>query len=121
MAAYCAENAQRFSALNDWLTTAFGTQQKVVFPYGNNYGWGIGHYKKKKLICNLFAEAGAFTMMIRLADTQYKMIYQELSEYTRECIDSKYPCGDGGWIHYRIVCQEHYEDAKKLLKIKALR
>lgn len=28
------------------------TEQKVVFPYGNKYGWGIGHYKKKKLMCN---------------------------------------------------------------------
>ncbi|WP_334304783.1 hypothetical protein [Murimonas intestini] len=23
----------------------------MVFPYGNKYGWGIGHYKKKKLLC----------------------------------------------------------------------
>jgi len=29
---------------------------------GNKYGWGIGHYKKKKFMCNIFAEAGAFTV-----------------------------------------------------------
>lgn len=27
---YCAENAERFSLINDWLTTAFYTEQKVV-------------------------------------------------------------------------------------------
>ena len=53
--------------INDWLTTTFHTEQKVVFPYGN-----------------------------------------------------KYPCGDGGWIHYRVICQEHYEDIKKLLAVKGL-
>ena len=79
MAEYCAENAERFSVINDWLTTAFHAEQKVVFPYGNKYGRGIGHYKN---------------------------------------IDNKYPCGDGGWIHYRVICQEHFEDIKKLLEIK---
>lgn len=49
MAEYCAENAEGFSMINDWLTTTFHTEQKVVFPYGNKYGWGIGHYKRKNL------------------------------------------------------------------------
>lgn len=34
MTTYCAENAERFSTINDWLTTTFSTEQKVVFPYG---------------------------------------------------------------------------------------
>ena len=120
MATYCSENAQRFSMINDWLTTAFHTEQRVVFPYGNKYGWGIGHYKKKKLICNIFAEDGAFTVMMRLTDVQYAAVYGELKKYTQEHIDNKYPCGDGGWIHYRVICQEHYEDIVKLLEAKCL-
>lgn len=71
MTKYCAENAERFSMINGWLTTTFATEQKVVFPYGNKYGWGIGHYKKKKLMCNVFAEAGAFTVMMRLTNVQF--------------------------------------------------
>ena len=118
MAAYCGESAGRFSEINDWLTTACSTEQKVVFPYGNNYGWGIGHYKKKQLICNIFAESGSFTVMIRLTNTQYESIYKELKKYAQEYIDNKYSCGDGGWIHYRVTCQEHLEDIKKLLKVK---
>ena len=31
MKEYCAENAERFFMINDWLTTAFSTEQKVVF------------------------------------------------------------------------------------------
>lgn len=118
MTKYCAENAERFSAINEWLTSIFSTEQKVVFPYGNNYGWGIGHYKKKKLICNIFAEAGAFTVMMRLTNKQYEVIYDSMNKTTQEQIDKKYLCGDGGWIHYRVVCEEHYDDLRKLLETK---
>lgn len=47
MAEYCKENAELFLLINNWLTSTFGTEQKAVFPYGNKYGWGIGHYKKE--------------------------------------------------------------------------
>ncbi|WP_028042523.1 DUF3788 family protein [Candidatus Stoquefichus massiliensis] len=120
MVVYCGENGERFSMINDWLTQIFHTQQKIVFPYGNKYGWGIGHYKNKKLVCNIFAESGSFTVMIRLLNKQYTMIYNDLKKYTQEYIDNKYSCGDGGWIHYRITCQDHYEDIKKLLEMKCL-
>lgn len=120
MVVYCGENSERFSMINDWLTQIFHTQQKIVFPYGNKYGWGIGHYKNKKLVCNIFAESGSFTVMIRLLNKQYTMIYNDLKKYTQEYIDNKYSCGDGGWIHYRITCQDHYEDIKKLLEMKCL-
>lgn len=56
--------------------------------------------------------------MIRLTNVQYQAIYEKLAKYTQEYIDNKYPCGDGGWIHYRVTCQEHYEDIKKLLAVK---
>ena len=118
MTEYCGKNAERFSILNEWMATTFKTEQKVVFPYGNNYGWGIAHRKKNKLICNVFAEHDAFTVMMRLSNRQYEMIYEQLEKYTQEYIDNKYPCGDGGWIHYRVTSDEYFEDVKKLLSMK---
>jgi len=35
MAGYCGENAELFSALNEFLVSTFETEHKVVFPYGN--------------------------------------------------------------------------------------
>ncbi len=118
MQTYCGENAALFSELNDWLTKTFGTEQKVVFPYGNNYGWGIAHKKKNKLVCNVFAEKNAFTVMMRTTNKAYEKIYGQVGEYTKDIIDNKYPCGEGGWIHYRVLCKEHFEDIKKLLSNK---
>ncbi|MDE7281186.1 MAG: DUF3788 domain-containing protein [Ruminiclostridium sp.] len=118
MTKFCGENSERFSSLNDWLAKSFGTEQKIVFPYGNNYGWGVAHKKKGKLMCNVFAEKGAFTVMMRLSDKQYKSVYDKLREYTQKYIDDKYPCGDGGWIHYRVLGEEQLEDIKILLLMK---
>lgn len=98
MTKFCGENAERFSLLNEWLTFSFGTETKIVFPYGNHYGWGIAHRKKKNLICNVFAENNAFTVMMRLSDKQYKSVYDQLHTYTQEYIDDKYPCA-AEWLH----------------------
>ena len=118
MTAFCGENSERFALLNEWLSALFDTEQKVVFPYGNNYGRGVAHKKKNKLICNVFAEENSFTVMMRLSDKQYKTVYDGLRKYAQEYIDNKYPCGDGGWIHYRVTGDENFDDIKTLLTVK---
>ncbi len=95
MTQLCGENGERFSALNDWLASALNTEQKVVFPYGNRYGWGIAHKRKGRLICNVFAENNAFTVMMRLSDKQFQTVYDRLLKETQNQIDNRYPCGDG--------------------------
>lgn len=118
MIRFCGENSERFVLLNEWLVSAFHTETKIVFPYGNKYGWGVAHKKKNKLICNIFPEDNAFTVMMRLSDQQYKTVYSQLQKYTQEYIDNKYPCGDGGWIHYRVTCEKHFGDIRTLLSVK---
>lgn len=118
MTKFCGGNSERFSSLNEWLGLVFGTEQKIVFPYGNKYGWGVAHKKKNKLICNVFAEDNAFTVMMRLSDKQYNTVYDRLQKYTQAYIDNRYPCGDGGWIHYRVTDREHLDDIKILLSVK---
>lgn len=84
MTKYCKERSELFTVLNDWMATAFETEQTVVFPYGNNYGWGIAHRKKGKLICNVFAEDNAFTVMVRLSEKQCKKVYEQLQNYAKK-------------------------------------
>lgn len=115
---YCGENAELFTELNQWLTQQYATVQKIVFPYGNNYGWGIAHRQKQNLLCTIFAEKNAFTVMMRLSNAQFEKIYENVQKYTQEFIDNPYPCGDGGWIHYRVTCPVHLNDIKKLLAAK---
>ena len=54
--------------------------------------------------------------MLRLNNEQLKEVYDDLLVYTKQYINNKYPCGDGGWLHYRVICQCHLDDIKKLLR-----
>lgn len=118
MKLYCGECGEFFSSLNNWLSNEYRTLQKNVFPYGNKYGRGIAHKSKNKLICNIFAENNSFTVMIRLSNKQFDSIYNDVEKYTKEYIDNKYPCSEGGWIHYRIISKENLVDIKKILNVK---
>lgn len=118
MAAYCGGCAELFTQLNAWLSNEYGTAQAVAFPYGNHYGWGIAHRKNRKLICHIFAEDQAFTVMMRLSNEQFEAIYSRVQKDTQEQIDRKYPCGDGGWIHFRVTCRERWNDIRTLLTVK---
>lgn len=118
LARYCGSNGEMFLQLNRRLPEAFDTIQEIRFPYGKQYGWCVTHRKKKKLICDIFAENGAFTVMMRMSNQQLAGIYGQLSQYGREFIDNKYPCGEGGWIRYRVLQAEHLEDVLLLLTTK---
>ncbi|MDU2266951.1 MAG: DUF3788 family protein, partial [Clostridium celatum] len=56
---------------------------------------------------------------LRLDNSQYEKVYNDLLSYTKEFIDKKYPCGKGGYIHYRVLTVEHLKDIKMLLQFKA--
>ena len=118
MTAYCGAAATMFTELNERLSAEYGTTQAIVFPYGNSYGWGISHKRKGKLVCNVFPEDGAFTVMLRLTNTQFMSVYDRLGVYAKNYIDNKYPCNDGGWIHYRVTDKEQFADILTLLAVK---
>lgn len=56
--------------------------------------------------------------MLRMSDAQYASIYDRLGDYARNHIDNKYPCGNGGWIYYRVTCKEQFADITSLLSVK---
>lgn len=118
MIAYCGASSNLFKELNEYLVKELETQTIIRFPYGNHYGWGIKHSKGRRHICDIFPEDGAFSVMLRLNNEQFKEVYDGLSFYTKQYIDNKYPCGDGGWIHYRVICRCHLDDIRKLLSRK---
>lgn len=118
MAEFSGENSGLFLRFNEWLSTAFQTEQSIVFPYGNKYGWGIAHRKKKTLICNVFPEENAFTVMMRLSNPQWESVYNSAGEYMRDHIDNRYPCNGGGWIHYRVTGEDQLGDLMAALSLR---
>lgn len=109
---------ERFSKINDFLLDFPDIERSIRFPYGNKYGWSATYRKKKKLICDVFAESGAFTVMIRLTNKVLDGVYGQLHKSAQEQVDGRYPCGDGGWVHFRVVTDDDLEYALLLLSNK---
>ncbi len=118
---HCGKAREMFQVLDEYLTDDLKAEKMLRFPYGNSYGWGMKYAIKSKHICDVFAEKDAFTVMLRLSNKQFETCYDQLADDTKECIDHKYPCGDGGWIHDRVLTEQHLIDIKKLLQLKAQR
>ena len=115
---YCGKTSKLFQSLNSFLSTTYKTTQEIRFPYGKEYGWGITHRKGKKLICDIFVEVEAFTIMLRLSNQQFEEVYNLVQVDTQKIIDNKYPCSNGGWIHYRVVSKEDIKDIEIVLSTK---
>lgn len=118
MTAYCADRASLFTALNEWLSAECATTQKIVFPYGKRYGWGVAHHRKNNLICNIFPETNAFCVMLRLTNAQWAEVFEKAQPSMREAIEGRYPCGDGGWVHYRVTGEADFADIQKALALR---
>lgn len=56
--------------------------------------------------------------MIRLNDEHFEKLYPDMSLYTKELIDNKYPCDNGEWLHYRVESAKYLTEIKTLLDIK---
>lgn len=116
---YCGERKALLEKADDFLINQLHAEKEMRFPYGKHYGWGLKYSLKRKHLCDIFAENGAFTVMLRLADSQFDKMYEGPLLETKKLIDNKYPCGSGGWIHYRVLTWQQLEDVFKMLRLKA--
>lgn len=48
--------------------------------------------------------------MLRLSNKQFAEIYDKMEVEIKKLIDYKYPCNDGGWIHFRIQYQSQIQN-----------
>lgn len=119
---YIGENS--FLLLNNFeeiMKQRYDLKTELRFPFGNNYGWGYKYSHKTKHLCYFFFEKDAITFMLQIGGD----LVQKLEEVLLECLpktksywDNRYPCGEGGWIHYRVFNGEELNDVVRLLNIK---
>ncbi len=107
--------------LEHFLFSNYDILSELKFPFGNNYGWGTKYSHKSKHICYVFYEKGSFTVSIQIGKNELHKLYEKLPTFlpkTKELWDNRYPCGEGGWIHYRIMNESELNDIKELITIK---
>lgn len=115
---YCGTTGALWTDLDKYIKNTFSAQGSIRFPYGSKYGWSMKYSLKNKHICDVFAENGAFSLHFHINNNCLNSIYNELSDYTKAVCDRKYPCGDGGWLTYRVLSQNQLNDVKALLFAK---
>lgn len=118
---YCGECGNLFRTIDEWIKNEYAAQTQIRFPYGKSYGWSVKYSKSSKHICDIFAENNAFTIFLKINNKSFVTIQNSLTDYSKNIYKDKYPCGDGGWIRYRITSDEQIEDARKFIiaKIKS--
>lgn len=62
-------------------------------------------------------EKDAFVLVTRLSEENIKRMYDDISAYTKECIDNS-PYRYRGWIEYRVLEMKNIKDAKTILQIR---
>ena len=118
MLLYCGETSEFWLILDKWIKDEHNAEVQIRFPYGKKYGWSVKYSKKSKHICDIFAEAGAFAVFLKINDRDFFAIQSELSDYAKEIYSNKYPCGEGGWIRYRVLSEEQLSDIKQIITAK---
>ena len=118
MVSYCGDVGELWKEMDQYLCDKLNMKGCIRFPYGNKYGWSMKYSYNNKHICDVFAENGAFMVLIRISDDAIEPIYNDLSSYAKTLWDNKYPCGSGGWLNYRITNKEQLQDLMKIIDIK---
>lgn len=118
MISYCGEVGKLWLELDGYLKDKLQMKGCIRFPYGNKYGWSVKYSIKSKHVCDVFAENGAFMVLIRMSNASMEPIYSTLSDYAKVVWDNKYPCGSGGWLNYRVTGNEQFQDILKIIETK---
>ena len=107
--------------IKNGLEKSMEINMELKFPFGNNYGWGYKVSSKSKHLFYLFFEKSSINIMLQIGKIKTKAEterYGQLSEEGRKYWENRYPCGDGGWIHYRITNKKQLKDIGLFLSIK---
>lgn len=115
------EAVERLTRLETFLQNNYDLIRELKFPFGNNYGWGYKYSHKSKLLCYVFFEKDSLTVTITIGKNELQRLFQELNNMltkTKELWENRYPCGDGGWMHYRLESDDELLDIQKLICIK---
>jgi len=107
--------------LEHWLESRYDLRKELRFPFGNQYGWACKYSHGSKHLFYLFFEKDSITATLQIGNgSDVEKMLPDLSPYAQQLWAMRYPCGknSGGWIHYRIVCENQVDEAALLIGAK---
>jgi hypothetical protein len=115
------DSYKNLQLIEDKLKEFFDLNVETKFPFGNNYGWGYKFSHKTKHLFYIFFENKSLTLMMQIAEPkndQENELIKGLSEEGRKCWETKYPCNNGGWIHYRFSSSMELKDVGIFMSLR---
>ena len=117
--AHIGAGKETFEAIEIFLTDELSAEKMLRYSSDSNVrGWGIKYSHKSKYFCDIIAEKGSFTIVIRLSDNQIKTAYEEVLPYAKKSLDNYQRTSNGGWVQYQVLNVGQLDDVKKILRIK---
>jgi len=104
--------------LDDRLTQTYKAAREIRFPYGKDYGWGAKYSVKRRHICDIFAENGAFTALFQISEKAIATVYGDLDNHAKQIWAEKYPCQSGGWIVFQVLTEDQMRNLEKIIVAK---
>lgn len=115
--AFVGKGKELFDSIEAFLINEIKSVKMIKFD-AHSRCWKISYYIKRKYICDIIMEKGAFTIVTRLSEESIRNVYDGFLPYAKECIDNS-PYRHRGWIEYRVLSALHLEDIKTILRIRA--
>jgi len=115
------ENAMElWRRLRDFLRAHYDFEPELDF-YGLKYGWCYKYRRKKKTLCVLFPETGAFTVLVTLGKRETEEVERTMSSFndeTQRIFRDAYQYHDGKWVYRRVLSEDDLRDVLSLIRIK---
>lgn len=115
--AYIGRGKELFESIDAFLINEINSEKAIKFD-AHSRCWKMSYHIKRKYICDIITEKGAFTIVTRLTEESIRNVYDGLLPYAKECIENSPYCHIG-WIEYRVLSPQHLEDIKTMLQIRA--
>lgn len=113
-----AEAQECLNRLEASLQADYDLSRSLEFPFGNSYGWGYRYSHKAQVLCYAFFERGSFTVTVSIGKAALPRLNAQLVSLlpkTRRLWEARYPCGEGGWVHYPVDSEEELTDVLSLI------
>lgn len=113
----------RLKRLEASLRLDYDLSVSLEFPFGSSYGWGYKYSHRAQMLCYAFFERNSFTVTVSLGKAALPRLNAALASLlpkTQKLWEERYPCGEGGWVHYPVGSDGELEDVLTLIRCRHL-
>ena len=113
----------RLKRLEASLRLDYDLSVSLEFPFGSTYGWGYKYSHRAQMLCYAFFERDSFTVTVSLGKAALPRLNAALASLlpkTQKLWEERYPCGEGGWVHYPVGSDGELEDVLTLIRCRHL-